>query len=286
MPPRPRLNAPGYDPVSYISTSKLLAIPYTDQDTVIARFGSLDNLIAATDDAQPPTGNVNVAILNQIIANATTEINSYLSTIYPVPFSKVGTECILQVTAVDANGGITDFQVVEGGLYQAAPATPQSPVYVRQPNPIVEARLSGGVVPDPFEWQTGSGFAITVAFQDAPQIMVGGKLVTPKTLNGTPIITAPGMLYNQGDLLVLVGGSSFVPDTVINAATALVCYELYRRRLTPDEKNLFYEDAKRFKDLLVEIGHGEKELDGTFRTFYTPAMSWGQDSVLRNANSL
>lgn len=51
-----------------------------------------------------------------------------------------------------------------------------------------------------------------------------------------------------------------VPPTISNYALTIVCYNLYRRRLTPDEKNLFYEDYKELIDFLKQVNKGEAHI--------------------------
>lgn len=51
------------------------------------------------------------------------------------------------------------------------------------------------------------------------------------------------------------------PPTVKNMAITIACYRLFRRRLTPDEKNLFAEDFMECKQFLDEVNEGKKHLD-------------------------
>lgn len=281
-PPRHRLVAPGYDPNSYISTSQLVPITYVSQAQISARFGGLAALIQATDD--DGNGQLGQAVLDAVIAAVTAEINGYLSTIYPIPFSRVGTEGIVQVTDVDANGVVTSIAMVEPGCYQTAPVVNQTLVYLRQLDPLVLARFTQGSQ-NLWNCQTGSGLQLTVTYGNANQVMIGGSLQTPKTVTGTPVIANGGTAYNVGDLLVLTGGSSYVPDKATNAAITLCCFELQRRRLSAGEDNTFESDAMKIKKELQAIGHGEYELDGLFKRFYAPVGAWNEDMVM-NTNSL
>ena len=272
QPPYQRREACGYDPTCYISTANLAVVAYTNVAAVQARFGGLSDVIATTDDNN--TGNVDTTIFDQVVTNVTQEINGYLSSIYPIPLARTGTVAVLKVTAVDANGAITAISVVTTGAYQSAPSTTNSPAYMRYINPLAYHNCWG------WNWdvscQTGTGASLTVAFTTP-------SAVTPQTpivVNGTPTIAAAGTGYKVNELLVLTGGSSFVPDKVLNAACLMVCYELARRRLVPDEKNNFYPDTKLVKKELIEIGNGEKVMDGTYRDFYSPVSAWVQQSVL------
>jgi len=58
---------------------------YTTQAAILGEIQMMD-LIALTDDA-PKTGNVNVSVLNQVIANASGEIDRMVGNVYDVPFN-------------------------------------------------------------------------------------------------------------------------------------------------------------------------------------------------------
>jgi hypothetical protein len=272
QPPYQRTEACGFDATCYISTASLVVVPYTGQNAVLARFGSLADVIAATDDDN--TGVVDTTIFDQTVTNVTQEINGYLSSIYPVPLAKTGTVAVLKVTAVDSDGAITAVEMLTNGGYQVAPSTTNSPAYLRYINPLAYQNCWG------WNWniscQNGTGASLTVVFTTP-------TAVTPQTpimVTGTPTIADGGTGYEVNSLLVLTGGSSFVPDKVLNAACLMVCYELARRRLVPDEKNNFYSETKRVKQELLEIGNGEKVMDGTYRDFYSPVTAMVQQSVL------
>jgi phage gp36-like protein len=113
---------------------------YCSQSDLLAEIKQSD-LIALTDDAQPPTGVVDQTILNQVIQNASGEIDSYLANIYQTPFS---------------------------------------PPY---------------------------------------------------------------------------------PYSIVSMAVIITCYRLFRRRLTPDETNLFYEDYKRVVEFLKAANNGLMHID-------------------------
>jgi hypothetical protein len=85
---------------------------------------------------------------------------------------------------------------------------------------------------------------------------------------------------------VLTGGSSFVPAKVRQAALDLIFYELYKRRLAPDEKNPGTDMAKYWRKMFQKIGDNDGPLDGTYKRFFSPIASWNQRSVLFGANSL
>lgn len=280
LPPRQRLEACGYDPTCYISTAGLQLNAYTTQTNIIGRVGgNLQRLIPATDDSG--TGNLDQGIFDSILANVTTEINGLISSIYPLPMAKTGTVAILQVTSVSADGlgTITGIKMISNGGYAASPASPNAPAYLRFINPQAHENCWGWNF-DP-QCQNGSGASLTIAFT-APNPVTAQS---PVVVNGVPVIASGGTGYQINDMLVLTGGKSFVPDKIINAATTLFCYELLRRRLVPDEKNLFERDAKAVKDELLKIANGELVLDGTYRDFFGPVAAWVQQSVL-GGNSL
>lgn len=59
-----------------------------------------------------------------------------------------------------------------------------------------------------------------------------------------------------------------VPPSVASMALTIACYRLYRRRLTPDEKNNYYDDFKDVETTLNEINKGDSHLsDVTLRDF-------------------
>lgn len=66
-------------------------MPYTTQQNLIARFGAAEiiQLTDRPDRADPQNaGSIDVSVLNQAIADADAEINSYL-TAYPLPLAVV-----------------------------------------------------------------------------------------------------------------------------------------------------------------------------------------------------
>lgn len=275
LPPVQRLIACGFDPECYISTAQLAVVPYTTKKAITGRVGgNLQMLIPATDD--DGTGNLNQDIFNSILSNATTEINGFISSIYPIPLAKTGTVAVLKITSVstDGLGAVTGVSMLTNGGYQVAPNTTNSPAYMRYFNPLSYQECWGWNFNE--SCQIGSGLSLTVTFTTPATVTPQSPIIA----TGTPIIAAAGTGYQVNDLLVLTGGSSFVPDKIINAATTLFCFDLLRRRLTPDEKNLFDGDTTKIKQELLEIGNGEKVLDGTYRNFFSPVVSWNQQSVL------
>lgn len=62
-------------------------MPYCTQQNLVDRFNQLE-LIQLTDRANPPAGTINTTVLNQAIADADAEINSYL-TGYTLPLATV-----------------------------------------------------------------------------------------------------------------------------------------------------------------------------------------------------
>lgn len=52
-----------------------------------------------------------------------------------------------------------------------------------------------------------------------------------------------------------------VPAAVKSMTVVVTCYRLFRRRLTPDEKNLFYEDYKRVVEFLKLANEGIMHID-------------------------
>jgi phage gp36-like protein len=51
------------------------------------------------------------------------------------------------------------------------------------------------------------------------------------------------------------------PTLIQSICLSVVCYRLYRRRLTPDEKNNYFGDYKDAMELLNQINKGEMHLD-------------------------
>lgn len=274
-PPYQRREACGYDPSCYIATAGLAVVPYTTQAAIVARSGGLlQTVIPATDDDS--TGNINQPIFDGILANITEEINGFISSIYPIPLAKTGTIAILKVTAVssDGLGTITGIKMLQNGGYAVAPALTNSPAYLR----FKDIRDYDNCWGWNWDWncQNGTGASLTVTFTTPTTVTPQ----TPIVVAGTPVIAAGGLGYQVNELLVLTGGSSFVPDKITNAATTLFCFDLLRRRLNPQENNLFWPDAKKSKEELEEIANGEKVLDGTYRTFFSPVTAIVQQSVL------
>lgn len=288
-PARQTLVGFGFDPDCYISTARIAPSPYVSQSLIQAKLGGLIKLIEACDDSQPPIGDLKgdaLAVYNSVIQNVTTEINGYLSSVYPIPLVQNNTVAILRVTAVGSNGAVTGISVVQGGNYLLAPSVNQSPVYLRHIDLNCNVNYWGECWQ---QCQTGSGLTLTVAYGNTPFSDENGTTVQAQTIAGTPAIVSGGTLYNVNDLIVLVGGQSFVPAKIREASLILICHSFYQRRIAPDEKNIFETLAVMWRKKLASIGDdsGEGEqLDGTYKRFYSSGQSWNQRSVLFGANSL
>lgn len=363
---RQRLVACGYDPTCYISTAKLVSSPYTTQALIQAKLGGLIKLIEACDDQQPPSGDFNdasvQAVYTAVIQTAATEINGYLSSIYPIPLVQTNTIAVLKVTDVDTTGAVTGVEVVYGGNYLTAPnggsganliaagtlyngigkyilsgltagltyryvpgandsefqngsdmltgeqtfvdaagmislfgtdiniavtatvelSAVNTPAYLRYIDPLANNQCFGA------NWltcQTGTGLTVAAFYQSQPFSDEDGTTIQTQSLDGTPTIVTAGTGYKVDELFVLTTGTSIVPAKIRQAALDLICHTFYKRRLTPDEKNPFSTLAKMWRDLLLEIGHGEQELDGTFKRSFSIGAMWGTRSVC-NASSL
>lgn len=276
----PELIGCGFNPTCYISTAALSVYPYTTQAAIIGRLtGYIADLLPSTDDNN--TGQIDTGILNQVITNTTTEINGAISSIYPIPLAKIGTSAIIQVTAVDSTGTVTAIKVWLTGGWAVAPSTTNAPAYVVFQDQLAYTGCQNWTWNWNPQFQLGTGLSLTVTYTTPSSVTPQ----TPITVNGIPVIANGGTNYQVNDVLVLTGGSSFVPDKIQNAATTLVCFELRRRRLVPNEKNVYERDAMLCKADLLALGEGKTVMDGTYRTFYSPVISWNQTSVL-DANTL
>lgn len=282
----------GYDPENYISTAKLVPSPYTTQPLIQARLGGLIRLTEACDDSQPPVGSLNpneppnnpaYATYLAVVQTVVTEINGYLSSVYPCPLAQTGTIAIFQITEVDSVGAVTAIQMIDVGNYCTAPDAANTPAYLRHIDPLANARYFGE------NWQQcqlGTGLTLTVTYADVNYSDESGQVLQAKAVDGTPVILTAGTGYKVDELLVLTGGSSFVPAKVRQATLDLICHSLYQRRLAPEEKNLFAAPAKMWREFFIEIGEGTKQLDGTYKRFFSAVSSWNTRSVLFDAGSL
>lgn len=283
-----KLVACGYDPFCYISTAQIAPSPYVSLALVEAKIGGLAFLINAVDDSNPPVNNlIGAALLtyNSVVQNVTTEINGYLSSIYPIPLVQTGTVCILRITSVstDGNGTITALEVVQGGNYLTSPIVANVPAYLRHSDINCNNYCFGD------GWQVcknGTGAILNVAYAQTPCSDESGLVLQMNTVNAVPTITNGGTGYCCGQLLVLTGGTSVVPAKIREAALILICHSLYQRRIAPDEKNLFADLAKFWRKFFTDIGEGTMELDGTYKRYFSAATSWNTESVLNGANSL
>lgn len=52
-----------------------------------------------------------------------------------------------------------------------------------------------------------------------------------------------------------------VPPLVAAGCLAIVCYEIVRRALTPEEKNIYKEDADRYMKIFMEVRDDDKPFD-------------------------
>lgn len=298
----------GYDPKAYISTAKLVPSPYVTQALIQARLGGLQKLIEAVDDSQPPIGtlanpyppnnpNPNPAFvtLQNIIQNVTTEINGYLSSIYPIPLAQTGTVAIAQITGVSTDGlnSVTSLRMVNNGNYLVPPSTTNTPAFIKTFDDSWNDGFWCGFGFD--DWQLclqGNGLKLTVAYAQQNFSDESGQVIQTSSVTGVPTILAGGQNYQCGQVIVLTGGSSIVPAKIREAALGLICHDLYNRRLAPEEKNMFalqamkWRGAKAEEGFLTKIGEGEMQLDGTFKRFFSAGTAWGRESVMNNANSL
>lgn len=301
--PRNILLADGFDPFGYINTANLQFYPYTTQALIQAKLGGQIKLIEACDDAEPNEGSLNAGtqalqVYNAVLQNVTNEINGYLSTVYPVPFQQTGTVAIFRVTGIttDGLGTVTTIEPVVGangncGNYAVAPVAAQNPVYLKFLSPEANNCFWGGWYEcnDWWNCQTGTGLQLAVAYSSTQIALGGAGVQNVFSVNGTPVIVSGGINYNCGDLLVLTGGASFVPAKVQEAMLVLCCHDFNQRRLSPDEKNIFKDQNKKWRGdsdesgLLQKIGDedGVHSLDGTFKRFYSAVSSWNRVSSLQ-----
>jgi hypothetical protein len=193
------------------------------------------------------------------------------------------------VTTVSSAGAITAIEVVDAGNYCTAPEAANTPAYLRHLDPLANENYLG------VNWrirQLGTGATLTVTYAAKNYSDESGQVLSAQTVTGTPAIATAGTGYNVGDLLVLTGGSSFVPAKVREAALVLICHDLMQRRLAPDELNTFKVQARKWRGerdtdgMLTEIGEGNLQLDGTYKRFFSVGSVWGQRSVLFGANGL
>lgn len=61
-----------------------------------------------------------------------------------------------------------------------------------------------------------------------------------------------------------------IPSMVANGALAMACYQIYRRALTPDEKNTFKDENDKYVKMFLEVRNGDKPFDVTVSRTYTP----------------
>ena len=282
----------GYDPDSYISTAKLIPCAYTTQALIIGKLGGLTRLIEACDDSAPPVGSLDpnnptnnpaYTVYNSVIQTVTTEVNGYLSSVYPIPLAQTGTVSVIQITDVNSTGGVTGLKVIQAGNYLDAPNVDQFPSYLQHLDPLANCFFWGD---NWLQLQLGTGLELTVAYATVNYSDESGQVLQAKTVTGTPLIVATGTGYCANQFLVLIGGSSFVPAKIRQATLDLICHTFYKRRFAPDEKNPFSGLAQMWRKCLTDIGNEDEPLDGTYKRFYSAGSSWNQRSILFGANSL
>ncbi len=273
-----RLVESGLSPLHNVTITSPTRVDYTSEDLIVARIGGLVNvLIPTTDDAGD--GNLDNTILDNVIQNVSTEIDGYLGTIYPIPYCRRDTVALVRVKTVSSVGAVTAIEMVTNhlGYYALAPSTSNSPVYAYPHQTCWSQESSWPWHPQSPCWsQNGTGLALSVTFTSS---------TAPFSVVGTPTIGSAGTGYVVGDIVALVGGASYVPNKVQNAALDMVCKDLYTRRLAIDEQNIFAKAADAWREELKKIGCGDGELDALFPRLYTPGSAWVTQSRL-NSNSL
>lgn len=70
-----------------------------------------------------------------------------------------------------------------------------------------------------------------------------------------------------------------VPSAVASMALSIVCYRLFRRRLTPDEKNPFYEEWKEVREFLDQVNDGDAHIDLTQKRDFPQGALTSQPSI-------
>jgi phage gp36-like protein len=70
-----------------------------------------------------------------------------------------------------------------------------------------------------------------------------------------------------------------VPPIISQMCVSIVCYRLYRRRLTPDEKNNFYDEWMEAKKYLDEVNIGDKHIDLTQPRDYPQGAMTGRTTI-------
>lgn len=288
----------GYDRYSPIATAQIAPSPYTTQPLIIAKLGGLSRLIESVDDSNPPTGSLNPNVppnnpayvcYNSVLQTVTTEINGYLSSIYPIPLVQTGTICVLAVSALstDGLGAITAVDVIQAGNYLTPPAAANSPVYLEYIDSRNEGTVWAQINNESAELTfIGTGAQLTVGYTPFQFSDESGQVITTQQVTIAPVITNGGQHYQLGELLVLVGGTSVVPAIVRQSMLDLVCHTLYKRRFSPDEKNPFSGLAQMWRKKLKDVSEFDAVLDGTYKRFFSSASSWNTESVLNGANSL
>ena len=63
------------------------------------------------------------------------------------------------------------------------------------------------------------------------------------------------------------------PSAIKSAAVTITCYRLFRRRLTPDEKNLFFDDYENVMRFLDKVNAGEAQIDSTVSRAVPPGVN-------------
>jgi phage gp36-like protein len=99
----------------------------------------------------------------------------------------------------------------------------------------------------------------------------GNGSLDQTTLN-TMIQHASGQVDAKCQALYQTPFGSPLPAGVAECALIFACYAIYRRVMTPDEKNPFAEENKTWSNWLTAIQKGEMGLDGAISRAFPPAI--------------
>lgn len=109
------------------------------------------------------------------------------------------------------------------------------------------------------------------------------------TLNATVlnqiIANASGLIDSRVSNIYTVPFGSPPPTSIKSAAITITCYRLFRRRLTPDEKNLFYDDYLNTLKFLDKVNSGEANIDLDTTRAVEPGVVLQRPTIYATGNS-
>lgn len=263
--------ASGTDDVEDFPLTGWTPVPYVTQTDLQTKIGGPRSVVAATDDLK--SGSLNATVLAAIITQTQQEIDALLSPAYHPPYQRRYTVATFRVQQVSTDGLGKVLAITPRYIGPKGSPDRTCGYYLTAPAPIAP----GTTVATVTFCEKASGLALIPTFT---------QRATTEYVCTSVAIGAAGTGYREGEIVGLVGGSSFLPPIILSAAQTIAAFETQRRRLAPRELNIFGPDHDRYvgtatqTGILRRCGNGEEALGADWPRAFTPGFAFVQHNRL------